>query len=374
MFTTQRSRFLPGLALAMLLVAVCGCGRPNSPPQIGAGDAPDRVQIAIHPISPQPEHPVVTLTDSLLVRGLYSTIAALPILPENISCVADMGPSYVLTFLKQGKLLARVTALRYGCGNVIIGGDNQDRGANEKFWSQLDQAIFEATPIAEPGRLAILHRLQLDQPPETALLTSVSSVQGLYQAILKLPSAQATCTPESLHHYELVFDTTSQAIPAELDQKCHTISLEGNYQSRSGTFLMNAPFEQLLEQTLAAAAFAPAQPDKLEVEIQAVSGAAAKTVAAGPRLGQQLYTKTFALPTGTPPPNCPSGADKIAGKGTWYTLDFTQWSLLTVIVVSAYSGSCTLVSLNESQGASTSQVLQSDGAFWDLVHQVASPG
>src|SRR6266436_2379215 len=81
-------------------------------------------------------------------------------------------------------------------------------------------------------------------------------------------------------------------------------------------------------------------------------------------LTQRLYEKIFALHRGKPDQGCPSGADKVAGKGKWYTLSFTQWDL-PVLGIEAYEGSCKLVSFNVD-----GQVLLGDQEFWDLVHRL----
>jgi hypothetical protein len=361
------------LALAALLAGVTGCGVQGPTLYGGVGPVPDSVQIAIHLLRPPGESPVVTLTNPSLVQHLYNTVAQLPDLPENAICPADMGPSYTLTFLRGGERLRTVTAGRYGCEVVSIVGVEQERQANQAFWSELDQDISLASPIARPEQLAILHRVQLDQSPETALLTSAATVEDLYQAILQLPPASQTgsCSPEVLHHYLLVFRTSTQAIPAVLDQKCQTITLQGNYQSRGGTFTVGAPFEQLFQRTLAAATFTPAKPDRLTMEIQAGNGAAHETTIADAQLRQQLFTTIFALPAGVAQPNCPSGQDKLAGSGTWYSLEFTEWDLLTLVMVGAYQGSCTEVDLDDGQGTNPGQILQGDREFWNLVHQAA---
>ena len=156
-----------------------------------------------------------------------------------------------------------------------------------------------------------------------------------------------------------------------LDQKCQTITLEGNYQSRSGTFAVSSAFELLFEHTLATATFAPAKSDRLTMEIQKGNGVTRQTTIADAKLRQQLFTTTFALPVGVALPNCPSGQDKVAGNGTWYTLEFTQWDLLTLVIVDAYEGSCTNVALDDGQGTNSGQTLQGDGEFWNLVHQAA---
>ena len=368
----QRSCVL-GLVLAALLAGVAGCGAQYPSVNGGVGPVPDSVQIAIHLVLPQGGNPVVTLTNPSAAQRLYTTMLQLPDLAENSICSADIGPSYTLTFLHQGNHLITATAQRYGCETVSILGVEQERQANQDFWSELDQDISLASPAASPNQLAILHRTELDLLPETALLTSAATVEDLYQAILKLPaSAQnASCSPESLHHYLLVFHAGSQAIPAVLDQKCQTITLQGNDQSRSGTFAVTASFEQLFEQTLATATFAPAKSDRLTMDIQKGNGVTQQTTIGNSQLAQQLFTTVFALPVGVAEPNCPSEQDKVAGKGTWYTLEFKEWDLLTLIIVDAYQGSCTQVRLDDGQGTNPGQILQGNAEFWNLVHQAA---
>src|SRR5436309_3196564 len=173
-------------------------------------------------------------------------------------------------------------------------------------------------------------------------------VATLIDAILALPPApqNGSCSPESLHEYQLVFHTADQAISSGIDKTCNTVSLEGNYKSRGGIFMMNGQFKHLFEQTLAAATFAPARPDRLTLDIQPEKGVARQSTIADARLRQQLYTKIFALSEGKAQPNCPSGEDKVAGKGKWYLLNFTQWDLPVLVNVDAYEGSCTFVSLD----------------------------
>ena len=371
MFTKHIRTFLPGLALAALLAGLSGCGWHPASSQTGASHAPDRVQIAIHVLDPKVGQPVETLTDVALVRQLYTTLLALSPLPQNLACTAELGPSYTLTFLQGGETLTTANAQRYGCGRVALAGEQQDRGATQQFWTQLDQAIFQATPVASPQQLAIQRMLQLDQPPQTAQITSVETVQRLYQAILALPQASRNggCPPASLPEYQLVFHAAQQAIPSVLDETCHTISLEGNYQSRGGTFVMTDQFKRLVEQTLTTASFAPARPDRLTLDLEPERGVARQSTIADAGLRQQLYTKLFVLSTGKAQPDCPPEEDKVAGKGKWYILTFTQWDLPVLVNVDAYEGSCLFLSLDAGQGAG--RVLQGDGAFWDLVHQAA---
>ncbi len=366
---------LPGLVLT--LFGLSGCGWQAAPSQTGTnsntGNAPDRVQIAIHTLDAQTGKPLVTLVNVSLVQQLYATFSTLSPFPANAACTDEMGPGYTLTFFHGQKTLATGTAQRYGCGRVSIVGEAQDRVANKQFWTQLDQAIYQATPVASPEQVAILHTLQIHQPPLTAQITSPEIAQRLYRAILALPLTpqNSTCTPEALPTYQLVFHTANQAIPSVIDQKCQTISLSCNFQSRSGIFTMNGQFQQLFAQTVAGATFAPAQPDRLTLDVEPERGTAHQGIIADTALRQQLYTKIFALPTGKAQPNCPAEADKIAGKGTWYMLSFTQWDLPILPNVDAYEGSCKFLSLDAGQATGGGLILQTDNTFWNLVHQAA---
>jgi hypothetical protein len=382
MAAKQTRRLVLGLALAAVFTIGSGCaGEQPSTSPVGAGrNAPDRVQIMIHLLQPPGgNNPVVTLTDVSRVQQLYSSVVGLPPLSDNAVCPTNRSLSYTLTFLREGDVLTTVSADSSGCGTVSIAGDKPDRQANQAFWSQLEHDITLAASAARPpDQLAILHRSQLDQPPQTALLTSTITVLRLYQAIRQLPSGPqyGSCAAESLPEYLLVFYSPEQTIPAVLNQTCQTIFLErGNFPSPIVTDVMTAPFEQLFEQTLAEASFAPARPDQLTVQMQMGSGAPRQITVTDASLRQQIYMTTFTLPTVTTPPNCPpynENHNTVAANGTWYTFEFRQWDLLTVALVDAYEGSCRLVFLDFGWGGiSNGQILQADSAFWDLVHQAA---
>jgi hypothetical protein len=379
MFTRQIRAFLPVLALTALLAGLSGCGWQSDPSQVGAKQVPtnnilDSVQIVMSLLGPGPQGKQVTLTLKGVsqVRKLYTAIVGLPLLPQNTPCTADAGPSYALTFWQGGKVLTTATAQRFGCGVVTLSGEKQDRRANQAFWSQFDQAVYDATPIAQPQQLAILHTVQLDQLPQTAQITSAETARRLYDAILALPQApqneNSSCAPALFYEYHLVFHTTDQAIASVFDNKCNTISLEGNYQSRTGTFIMNNQFKQLFQQTLATTTFAQAHPDRLTLNLQPSRGTVKQSTIADAGLRQQL----FALSKGNAQPDCPSGEDKLAGKGTFYTFSFTQWDLPILASVDAYEGSCTLLSIDGNTGMGMGQILQGDGEFWNLAHQAAN--
>jgi hypothetical protein len=354
-------------------LSACGSSMPGqsgaqaTPPV--AGKLPDSVQIRLDELNPAKEAaPVVTLRVLAQTQQLYQTMLALPPMPQQIACPAVAGPRYELTFLRGTQTQVRAVADRGGCGTVTIAGEKQDRLASKAFWDQLNQAIYAATPIAKPQALAIQHTLQGNQPVRTARIADSASAQRLYNAILALPqAAEDSCNDTHYPEYQLVFQTSNQAIPAVISQRCKTISLNGNNQSRSGLYTQSAQFQQLFAQTLAGATFAPAHPDQLVQTLNA-EGSESHGQVTDTQLMQQLYAKIFTLQPGTVGPDCPSNADKVAGKARWYDLDFTQWGL-PIMSLTVYEGSCKLV--QPSPGLATSQTLLGDAAFWDLVHRAA---
>ncbi len=358
---------LPGLILIAVLAALGGCGQ-SAGTQPRAGGQPDSVRIELDLVGPKPAKPTVTLTVASLVQQLYTTIYTLPALPEQRSCTAEAGPHYTLTFSQGSQTVVTVHAAREGCSPVTITGETRDRRGTAEFWTQLDLAIYQGTPPAKPDLLAIAHTPDPEQAPQTARITSAETAQRLYNAILALPLLPDgyQCPTPGIPTYTLVFHTTQQDIPALIDPTCKTITLDGAHQTRGGTYTLSDQFNQLLAEIAARATFAPAQPDQLALTIRTASTTSHQTIVANTAFIQQLYHKAFALHPTTPQPDCPSGADKVAGKGTWYTFAFSQWSL-PLLNVEAYEGSCLYVNLS-----STSQLVQGDQTFWALVHQAAS--
>jgi hypothetical protein len=362
---------LPGLLLAGLLAGLSGCGLASGPGPASSSTPrgkPDSVSILIDEVSPSPtrQKPVVTLTVARLVQQLYATIYALPQMPENLGCTAELGPHYTLTFRQGSKTLVTVIAMRDGCRPVSIAGEGHDRQATATFWTQLDQAIYAATPPAQVEWFAIQHSLHPGQPPQTARITAASTAQRLYHAILALPLApQGNIYADSSPAYQLVFHATDQAIPSVISQKLSLISLEGHFQSRGGTYVMNKAFKRLLGEILAGATFAPARPDAASLTLSRAGGAGQQTRIADAALLQRLYKKVYTLQRTRAQPNCPSEADKVAGKGTFYHYSFTQWDL-PILQVDVYEGSCRLIEISP-----TGQFLQGNQEFWNLVHHAA---
>src|SRR5262249_25449057 len=133
------------------------------------------------------------------------------------------------------------------------------RGSTE-FWAELDRAIYLGTPPATTQALAIAHTADPSRAPETMHITIATTVQRLYSAILALPlspSSAAGCATSGVPAYQLSFQATNQAIPADIYQACDMISLQGAYQSRGGIYIMDTQFKQVFAQVLASATFAP---------------------------------------------------------------------------------------------------------------------
>src|SRR5262249_35706881 len=153
---------------------------------------------------------------------------------------------YTLTFHQGTSTLVTVIAMRDGCRPVSITGEGYDRQATAAFWTQLDQAIYAATPPANVQWVAIQRLLQAGQPPQTARITAASTAQRLYHAILALPlDSKGNNFGDGSPAYQLVFHATNQLIPSVISQKLGLVSLEGHYQSRGGTYTMNEAFKRL---------------------------------------------------------------------------------------------------------------------------------
>jgi hypothetical protein len=358
--------FLPALLVVGLLIWLSGCGTnvgTGSMPASKTAGKPDSVKILVDlPIG----QPAVTLTIASMVQQLYAAIYALPQMPASQACTAERGPHYTLTFRQGDKTLVTVIAMRDGCRPVSIAGETHDRQATQEFWAQLDQAIYHASPPARVQWLALMRVPRGGQSSQTARILSAAPAQSLYDAILALPLA----TPNNAYldgspAYQLVFHAADQMIPSAIDMQHNLVSLNGNLQSRTGLFKMNDQFKRVLEETLAAATFTPAHPDTLSFLVQKEYVASQPVRIDEKTFIAKFYANILALQPSQPQPGCPSGADKVAGKATWYDIRFTQWSL-PVLQVSAYEGSCKLVEIG-----STGQQYQGNQEFWDLVHQAA---
>ncbi|HEX9070160.1 MAG TPA: hypothetical protein VF807_15430 [Ktedonobacterales bacterium] len=358
-----------GMLLLGLALALTACGTLPGRDAAPLPGTPDRVRIEINALIP----PVggfkseVTLTDVAAVRQLYATIAALHQSPREQSCTSELGPSYRLTFYQADHLLITGSAMRYGCRPLSVGGEAQSRQTTQQFWTQLDQAIYLAAPPAHPERLAIIDASRPGERPLVAEISSPAVTQRLYSAILELPLVLGTQGPITVAaDYQLLFRSADQAIPASLDLQQNTLALNGSYQSRGGTFQLTPSFQALLRETLAGASFAPAIPDGATLGIQKGGTAQSQVTIGDGKLLQSLYLHTLGLASAQPSQGCPSNEDKLAGKGTWYQLSFTKWSL-PLLQLQIYEGSCQLIQVMPG-----GRSLQGDATFWDLLHHAGT--
>ncbi len=370
---TKGKHVSPLLVLMGLLIGLSSCGSAPSAPESPLGSKPDHVQIEIDRHLPSQEQPVVTLTVASMVQQLYATIYALPKMPEHIACTAELGPHYTLTFYQGQKKLVTVVAENDGCRRISLSGEQDDRTAmgNKTFWDQLDNAIYEATPAAKVDWLALMPTPSPShtQPPQTAQITSISTVQRLYNAILALPPVTKNNSYlNGTSDYQLNFHTPDQPAAAAIDLKQNLVALYGQYHSRGGVYRMNGQFKQLFAKILAGVVFTPARPDSLVLSLYTGKTSGQFTVR-DTQLIQKLYARILTFPTAQPPPDNCLGNDKVAGKQKWYELTFLQWNL-ALLHISAYEASCTFVARDFDTGQS--QYLQADQQFWTLLHQAAN--
>lgn len=252
MFLKNAHALAPLLVLLVALSVLSGCGSnftgqgSASGGSMATGSLPDSLRITIiRPDSTPGKEPQVTLRVEARVQQLYRTLLALPAMPQDVACTAELGPHYNLTFLRGAQTVTRALARRDGCRPVTIVGETGDRKTSQDFWSQLDQDITAATPTSEPQSLAIQHTLDGNKAVQTARITDAATAQRLYHALLALPQATGNCADAQYPEYQLVFQARDQAIPAQINQTCNTISLNGNYKSPSGTYTLTDQFRQL---------------------------------------------------------------------------------------------------------------------------------
>ena len=393
MLTMKRTLILTALILgAVMTLNACGtstspgdiAGSPVASPANNAGTPPassaqpDSVRIfddlALPPQLPAATPPIetpapLTLSDAALVRQLYATISALPVLPLGRACTAERGPHYTLTFLHGTNTLMTVQADRDGCWPVTIAGETPLREASTTFWQELDQAIDTATPTLNPDRIAVAKIADDSQAPQSALITSAATATRLYDAMLALPQTKdvPSCAAEPVPTYQLVFFQGDQAVPASVYDVCQTVEVDGGYVWRGGWFAMNDQFRSLLQAALAGVTFAPVQPDRLAVSVNTPQTVTPYVTVNDRQLMLALYEQIFQLSKTAASSGCPPDTDKVGGNYTFSGFTFSQWDL-PLAQINTYEGSCRYVQLSD-----TGPRLQGDQAFWDLVDRAQAP-
>jgi hypothetical protein len=361
MSTKKSFTLLLSLLLVGVLLGLSGCG--NQVAGQTPGEKPDNLQIEIDEL---PLHKtVLNLKDAGLTQQIYALIYALPQMPDNIGCTAEgTTKSYKLTFRQGDKTLGIVDPTDTGCLPVSIKGESHDRQGTKALWSLLYKAVYVATPQAKPVRLAILRTSTTNRQPKIAQITTVSTVQRLYNAILALPLGPLK---NDIPAYQLVFHTSNQDILSIIDETGNAISLEGNNQTRGGWYIMNDQFKRLLQETLSGTTFAPALPDQLSFTLSTDTVNRPATIITNVTSIQKLYKKILSLPVAQSQhlPDC-LGNDKISGKGKWYYLNFFQWGM-PILQIQSYEG-CSTVFANVINNQLL--LLQDNQELWALVHNV----
>src|SRR5260370_40671738 len=101
---------------------------------------------------------------------------------------------------------------------------------------------------------------------------------------------------------------------------------------------MNDQFRSVLRSVLSGATFAPARPAQLALSVVKGQTASYQANVSDTQLMLALYDRVFTLPETASQEGCPPNADKLAGKGTYATLTFTQWNL-PLVQIATYEGS-----------------------------------
>ena len=171
MFTKVRRGGILGLALAALLLGLSGCGAQYPSINAGVGDVPESVQIAIHLVLPQGGNPVVTLTNPSRVLHLYNTVLQLPYRRKTRYAQPIWGP--VIRYLPApGKSHADSQRRALWMRTRFDPGGGAGAAGEARLLVRARSGHLSGRSGSSPNQLAILHRTELDQLPETALLTS----------------------------------------------------------------------------------------------------------------------------------------------------------------------------------------------------------
>jgi hypothetical protein len=174
--TTRRgAAILAGLALAGLALAACGtqqaattssatqpsspASTPASPAQAGGALCADPAavtRLTVTRVSALPQNHLhfaipagVTISDPATARGVALTICGLPDMPHGtvMSCPADLGVSYRLSFAADHQAFPVVTVTAGGCGGVSGAGPER-RTTSATFWTDLARALGVPHPTA----------------------------------------------------------------------------------------------------------------------------------------------------------------------------------------------------------------------------------
>lgn len=278
--------------LAGLTVSACGFRSGTLPAGVPANAQPDALTITIPSFSPNRPTRTQMLVKVSQVQHLYQITTTLPPYEQPQSCPAVGGLLYTLTFLEKGKTIISATYASSGCG-IVTFGQNDERTPTQEFSTLFFQAIQDTTPPIQADQLIVIHTIDPSQAPMHAKI-GAAGAQILYDALRQLPTSSAPpeCADTTGSRYTLTFHQANGDIPlqATIAAMGCTSAVEGHIRS------VTSPFRHLLEQQIAEAGAAPAQPDSLSLAVFDAKTAKKGLMVYQRDLLDKLYHTLYALP------------------------------------------------------------------------------
>lgn len=219
---------------------------------------------------------IITLTDSHLVQSLYETLFALSSPSSGGTCTSNLRiPIYQLTFYEASKIILTAIATRGSsseCGVVSLPGEQQGRETSSAFWKMLDSAIPQAFASFHAQKLVIGYFPSEDAPGRLALLSSLTTMQKLYNVLENLPMASQTiystapkqCRDKTASEYRLLFTSPPARLLFFFSSLCTFLTLgdsgSGVYNQRDEQF--RQLFAEVLKQNLFTQVGSPTWPEQ----------------------------------------------------------------------------------------------------------------
>ncbi|WP_127495506.1 hypothetical protein [Paenibacillus glycanilyticus] len=136
------NQFLKVILACCLIIVLTSCKESSTNKQPGKLDQPDNLSVErLDPLHQSDVHLSKNIDDKKVVKKLYEKILSLPSFPQGtISCPADNGVQYELTFTLESKLVSKAVVSATGCQGVTM---------NEKIYWAMEpkgkgfRALFE---------------------------------------------------------------------------------------------------------------------------------------------------------------------------------------------------------------------------------------